>query len=554
MSAGQAFVTPAQPVFQGIGGIEIMNSLLANLRIFYKMMVGPILVMVFMVFMALVAYWGFSTQKGSLDNIFNERFDGYKKSAKILNDVDVIYADIYRVVSWTHAKYDQQKIDDLGNKQVPAIDSAISSVQKILQSPKLLPEEKKLYQVALEQLNKFKQPVAGLTDLIKTDVFSATMFLDTGDGAFQELNKTLQALMVIEDKLSKEDYDRSIKKYFQVLTTFAVILVFAVVISLFVSFMMARLITAPIHQSIGIIAEISTGDLTQELRVESRDEIGELAQAVDTMRVKISEAVGQSLATSYVLSDAASDQAAALEETSASLDEMASMTMRNASNITEANSLMNSAKQAIQKANAAMTDLTVSMKQIASSSEQTQKIVKSIDEIAFQTNLLALNAAVEAARAGDAGAGFAVVADEVRNLAMRATEAARNTSELIDDIAGKVKGGDSLVTVTNGAFQQVTTSSAKVVELMAEVAAASQEQSQGIDQVNRAMAEMNQVTQQNAASAEELASIMSMFKTNYEGGYAAGKSKVKQLSSSAPQQASHEVFFEKVIPLSANAF
>ncbi|MDQ5984735.1 MAG: hypothetical protein CSYNP_00431 [Syntrophus sp. SKADARSKE-3] len=531
-----------------------MNNLLANLRIFHKMMIGPTLVIVFMVFMALAAYWGFSTQKGSLDNIFNERFDGYKKSAKILKDVDIIYADIYRVVSWTHSKYDQQKIDNLSNKQVPAIDSVIGTVQNILQSPKLLPEEKKLYQAALGQLAQFKQPVAGLTDLIKMDVFAATMFLDTGDDAYQELHKTLQALMVIEDKLSKEDYDQSTKKYFQVLTIFAAILAVAVVLSLIVSLMMARLITAPLHKSMDIIADISTGDLTQELHVESSDEIGELAQAVDTMRIKISEAVGQSLALSHVLSDAASEQAAALEETSVSLDEMASMTMRNASNTSEANNLMNTVNQAIQKANASMTDLTASMKQIASSSEQTQKIVKSIDEIAFQTNLLALNAAVEAARAGEAGSGFAVVADEVRNLAMRATEAARNTSQLIDNIAGKIKDGDSLVMITNGAFQQVTTSSAKVVDLMAEIAAASQEQSQGIDQINRAMAEINQVTQQNAASAEEMAAIMSMFKTNYEDGHTAETTKMKRLASSATRHASSAVFFKRVAPITAESF
>jgi len=215
---------------------------------------------------------------------------------------------------------------------------------------------------------------------------------------------------------------------------------------------------------------------------------------------------------------------------------------------------MNTAKQAIQKANFSMADLTVSMKQIASSSEQTQKIVKSIDEIAFQTNLLALNAAVEAARAGEAGAGFAVVADEVRNLAMRATEAARNTSELIDDIAVKVKGGDTLVNTTNDAFQQVTTSSSKVVELMAEIAAASQEQSQGIDQVNRAVAEMNQVTQQNAASAEELASIMSMFKTNYDGRHTAGASKMKRLPPPDAHGRSRGVSPEKAIPMGEDDF
>lgn len=154
------------------------------------------------------------------------------------------------------------------------------------------------------------------------------------------------------------------------------------------------------------------------------------------------------------------------------------------------------------------------MKDIAKASEQTQKIVKSIDEIAFQTNLLALNASVEAARAGEAGAGFAVVADEVRNLAMRATESAKGSSDLIGDIVNKVKNGESLVDITSAAFNQVTDSSNKVVELMSEIAAASTEQSQGVDQVNRAIAEMNISTQQTAGNAESLASVMSIFTTD----------------------------------------
>jgi len=153
------------------------------------------------------------------------------------------------------------------------------------------------------------------------------------------------------------------------------------------------------------------------------------------------------------------------------------------------------------------------MKEITAASEQTQKIVKTIDEISFQTNLLALNAAVEAARAGEAGAGFAVVADEVRNLALRAAEAARNSSTMMEDIVAKVRNGEKLVTVTYNAFRQVTESSEQVVGLMGDIAKATQEQSQGIDQVNRAVLEMNQVTQENAAGAQELADVMSMFKT-----------------------------------------
>ncbi|HKJ99263.1 MAG TPA: methyl-accepting chemotaxis protein, partial [Desulfotignum sp.] len=139
-------------------------------------------------------------------------------------------------------------------------------------------------------------------------------------------------------------------------------------------------------------------------------------------------------------------------------------------------------------------------------SEETSKIIKTIDEIAFQTNLLALNAAVEAARAGEAGAGFAVVADEVRNLAMRAADAAKNTAELIEGTVKKVNDGSKLVSTTNDAFGQVADSSAKVGDLIAEISAASKEQSSGIDQVNIAITEMDKVVQQNAANAEESAS------------------------------------------------
>jgi len=146
------------------------------------------------------------------------------------------------------------------------------------------------------------------------------------------------------------------------------------------------------------------------------------------------------------------------------------------------------------------------MDEISKASDETSKIIKTIDEIAFQTNLLALNAAVEAARAGEAGAGFAVVADEVRNLAMRAADAAKNTAELIEGTVKKVGDGTNLVNTTNEAFGKVAVSASKVGELVAEIASASNEQSQGISQVNTAVTEMDKVVQQNAANAEESAS------------------------------------------------
>lgn len=221
---------------------------------------------------------------------------------------------------------------------------------------------------------------------------------------------------------------------------------------------------------------------------------------------EVASASDQVSSASQTLAEGASQQAASIEETSSSLEEISSMTKQNADHAREANSLVAEATRTIARANDSMGQLTSSMKEISTASEETRKIVKTIDEIAFQTNLLALNAAVEAARAGEAGAGFAVVADEVRNLALRAADAAKNTAALIDGSVKQIQDGCELVDTTNVAFHEVAQSSTKIAQLVAEINAASSEQSQGIEQINTAVGEMDKVVQQNAATAEESAS------------------------------------------------
>ena len=235
---------------------------------------------------------------------------------------------------------------------------------------------------------------------------------------------------------------------------------------------------------------------------------GPLRNAVEQMGEasgQVSASADEVSSASRSLAEGASAQASAIEETSSSLEEMSSMTKRNADHAAQADTLMREANRVIGEANSAMDGLTRSMAEITAASEETSKIVKTIDGIAFQTNLLALNAAVEAARAGEAGAGFAVVAGEVRNLAQRAAEAAKNTSGLIEDTVKKIRDGADLVERTNDAFLRVAGSATRVGELVGEIAEASGEQAHGIEQVNRAVAEMDRVTQQTAAQAQESA-------------------------------------------------
>jgi methyl-accepting chemotaxis protein len=234
--------------------------------------------------------------------------------------------------------------------------------------------------------------------------------------------------------------------------------------------------------------------------------IARAAECLSEASDQVASASGQVSSASQELAEGASEQAAAIEETSSSLEEMSSMTKQNAANANEANNLMAESSRVVSKANNSMGELTVSIAEISKASEETSKIIKSIDEIAFQTNLLALNAAVEAARAGDAGAGFAVVADEVRNLAMRAADAAKNTANLIEGTVKKINEGSEIVRKTSTEFLQVAASAEKMRGLVGEIAAASNEQAQGIEQINRAVSEMDKVVQQNAANAEESAS------------------------------------------------
>jgi len=242
----------------------------------------------------------------------------------------------------------------------------------------------------------------------------------------------------------------------------------------------------------------------------TRSIIKTLTRLVDDLRScadQTAAASGQVAQGAQSLADGTSQTAAALEETSASLEQMTALVRQSAQSSEAANGVSSQARSAGERGAQAMDELAKAIATIKSNADQTAKIVKTIDEIAFQTNLLALNAAVEAARAGDAGKGFAVVAEEVRNLAQRAGEAARNTAQLIEQSVKAAEGGVALSGNVSVVVGEMTSASRKVNELAAEVAGSAKEIAQGIDQVTKAVRQMDQSTQGNAASAEENSAV-----------------------------------------------
>ena len=302
-------------------------------------------------------------------------------------------------------------------------------------------------------------------------------------------------------------------------TVTIVMLAIALALALGCWLFISRTVLRPLREAGDHFEKIAGGDFTGRIEVRSTNEIGQLFGAIKRMQESLTRTVAlvrrgvdeinvgsrEISAGNTDLSSRTEQQAASLEETAASMEQLASTVKQNADNARQANQLAASASDVAERGGSAVSEVVSTMQEISASSRKISEIVSVIDGIAFQTNILALNAAVEAARAGEQGKGFAVVAGEVRSLAQRSAQAAKEIKGLIEDSVTKVGAGSQQVERAGATMQEIVASVKRVTDIMGEISAASEEQSSGIDQVNRAVSQMDEVTQQNAALVEEAA-------------------------------------------------
>ena len=329
-----------------------------------------------------------------------------------------------------------------------------------------------------------------------------------------------------------------------------VVSVLAIAVGAAFAWLITRTIAGPLHEAVSIAERVAAGDLTSQIEAGGRDEITRLYAALRTMNSSLADMVGnvrtatdsigtasrEIAAGNLDLSSRTEEQASALEETASSMEELTATVRQNADNALQANALAESASGVARRGGDVVAQVVSTMGSINASSKKIVDIISVIDSIAFQTNILALNAAVEAARAGEQGRGFAVVASEVRSLAQRSAGAAKEIKALIDDSVANVGVGSTLVAKAGETMHEILASVQSVTTIIAEIRVASAEQSTGIEEVNQAISQMDQTTQQNAALVEEaaasaeslqdqaasLARLVSVFKLdNAQPGYAA---------------------------------
>jgi methyl-accepting chemotaxis protein len=491
------------------------DRLIAGMKVGPRLTLGFALIVALMLGMAVIAVLGLQNLNGNLRFIVENRHAKTEHLHVIIEEVNAVSIALRnalladeggRAQHLKRVAAGRQSLSDLLDRLDVAFvpgDARSKGLQQALHA------NNAAYSVELIRLTR---ALAG------GQVEAANALLHTGlQPKFEAYMQALRELNGYEALLMKQAQQEAAESHASGRLWIGGMLLLAVLFTAVLARVLTGSIVNPLRGAVAVAQRVAEGDLTVQVRQGGRDETGQLLAALGGMTHKLRTLVGEVAAGAHTVSDTSDQiargnvdlserteqQASTLEETASSIEELTTTVGQNADNARQARELALSATDVARKGGKAVGDVVSTMNGISESSRKIADIIGVIDSIAFQTNILALNAAVEAARAGDQGRGFAVVAAEVRNLAQRSAAAAREIKTLIGDSVDKVSAGTKLVDAAGKTMEEIVTSVKKVSDLIAEIAAASQEQSSGIGQVNMAINQMDQVVQQNASLVEE---------------------------------------------------
>ncbi len=480
-------------------------------------------VLLLMMLLGGLAVLQLSRVNNQAESLLNDRLPGVRDSARMAETATRYRVREYRLLIST--KEELANALDRMAKGRDDFDAAQKSYAKNIGDD----AERKLYEQAVAGWKSYVESTSQALPLMQAGKFEAARELVSGAEGLKRFDNMLagvKKLAEYNDLQAKEDAARSEKAFADGRTGVLVAVAAALALAIGLGWLISRSISQPLKEAVLLAQAVASGDLTRAPTSSGKDEVAQLTRALGDMVTQLRTVVAEvrggvesvGTASSEIangnldLSQRTEEQASNLQQTSASMEQLTSTVKHNADNARAASQLASDATDVAERGGKAVGEVVTTMEAISDSSKRMSDIIGVIDGIAFQTNILALNAAVEAARAGEQGRGFAVVASEVRSLAQRSAGAAKEIKELIQQSVGRVDGGAKLVAQAGQTMSDVVSQIKRVHGLVGEIATASLEQSQGIEQVGHAVAQLDQVTQQNAALVEQSAAAADSMK------------------------------------------